>query len=412
MEKDTKIQVKDLTLIFGERKKEALKMLKKGFSKKEILAKTGCTVGVDRASFEIKNGEFFVIMGLSGSGKSTLLRCLNRLIEPTAGDVIVNGDNITKKNNKELLEVRRTEMSMVFQKFGLLPHRTILDNVAFGLEIRGEEKTERLNKAQEALETVGLKGFEQQLPSQLSGGMQQRVGLARALANNPEVLLMDEAFSALDPLIRSDMQDELLELQDKLHKTIVFITHDLDEAIKMGERIVIMKDGKVEQIGTAEEIITQPASDYVEAFVEKVDRKTIITAGTLMFEKPLTCHMKKDGPKGVLRKMRNASLEVLPVVDDHHKFLGFIWLPDVLEKEQQGEKNLTDILRTEVPSVYPEYTVEEMMPLITETKSPIAVIEEATGKLKGIVTQISIMIEATKFDKKEIKDLKKQAKEQ
>lgn len=412
MEKDTKIQVKDLTLIFGERKKEALKMLKKGFSKKEILAKTGCTVGVDRASFEIKNGEFFVIMGLSGSGKSTLLRCLNRLIEPTAGDVIVNGDNITKKNNKELLEVRRTEMSMVFQKFGLLPHRTILDNVAFGLEIRGEEKTERLNKAQEALETVGLKGFEQQLPSQLSGGMQQRVGLARALANNPEVLLMDEAFSALDPLIRSDMQDELLELQDKLHKTIVFITHDLDEAIKMGERIVIMKDGKVEQIGTAEEIITQPASDYVEAFVEKVDRKTIITAGTLMFEKPLTCHMKKDGPKGVLRKMRNASLEVLPVVDDHHKFLGFIWLPDVLEKEQQGEKNLTDILRTEVPSVYPEYTVEEMMPLITGTKSPIAVIEEATGKLKGIVTQISIMIEATKFDKKEIKDLKKQAKEQ
>lgn len=411
MEKNTKIQIKDLTLIFGERKKEALKMLNEGYSKTDILAKTGCTIGVDKASFEIKDGEFFVVMGLSGSGKSTLLRCLNRLIEPTAGDIIVNEENITKKNNKELLEMRRTEMSMVFQNFGLLPHRTILENVAFGLEIRGEEKEERFRKAQEALETVGLEGFEQQLPSQLSGGMQQRVGLARALANNPEVLLMDEAFSALDPLIRSDMQDELLDLQDKLHKTIVFITHDLDEAIKMGERIVIMKDGKVEQIGTAEEIITSPASDYVEAFVEKVDRKTIITAGTLMFEKPVFCNSKKEGPKSALRKMRNASVEVLPVVDDHHKFLGFVWLNDLLQAEELGYKTLEETLKSEVPSVYPEYTVEEMMPLITGTKTPIAVINEKTGKLKGIVTQISIMIEATKFNRKEIRDLKEQAKE-
>ncbi|WP_228122796.1 glycine betaine/L-proline ABC transporter ATP-binding protein [Oceanihabitans sp. IOP_32] len=406
---DTKIQIKDLTLIFGKRKKEALQLLNEGFSKTEILEKTGCIVGVNKANFEIKAGEFFVIMGLSGSGKSTLLRCLNRLIEPTSGDVIINNDNITKKNNKELLEVRRTEMSMVFQKFGLLPHRTVLENAAFGLEIKGEDKINRLKKATEALETVGLKGFESQLPSQLSGGMQQRVGLARALTNDPEILLMDEAFSALDPLIKSDMQDELLDLQEKLKKTIVFITHDLDEAIKLGDRIAIMKDGKIEQIGTAEDILTEPASEYVEAFVEKVDRKNIITAGTLMFEKPIVCQFKKDGIKGALRKMRNAVTEVLPVIDEHHVFLGFIWLKDVLKAEKEGSKTIDSILRTEVPSVYPEYTVEEMMPLIIGTKSPIAVVNEMNGKLKGIVTQISLMIEATQFDKQEIKDLKEQA---
>lgn len=406
---ETKIQIKDLTLIFGKRKKEALQLLNEGFSKTEILEKTGCIVGVNKANFEIKEGEFFVIMGLSGSGKSTLLRCLNRLIEPTSGDVIINNDNITKKNNEELLEVRRTEMSMVFQNFGLLPHRTVLENAAFGLEIKGEDKINRLKKATEALEIVGLKGFEDQLPSQLSGGMQQRVGLARALTNDPEILLMDEAFSALDPLIKSDMQDELLDLQDKLKKTIVFITHDLDEAIKLGDRIAIMKDGIIEQIGTAEDILTAPASEYVEAFVEKVDRKNIITAGTLMFEKPIVCQFKKDGIKGALRKMRNAGTEVLPVIDEHHVFMGFVWLKDVLKADKEGGKTIDNVLRKEVPSVYPEYTVEEMLPLITGTKSPIAVVNEISGKLKGIVTQISLMIEATQFDKGEIKDLKEQA---
>ena len=232
-----KIRVEDLTLIFGKRKKDALKLLEQGVSKDEILKRTKCTVGVNRASFEIKEGEIFVIMGLSGSGKSTLIRCLNRLNEPTAGKVIFDDHDITRETNKELLETRRTEMSMVFQKFGLLPHRTILENAAFGLEIRGEEKEDREKRAKRALETVGLKGYEAQYPSELSGGMQQRVGLARALANDPGVLLMDEAFSALDPLIKSDMQDELLEIQGKLQKTIVFITHDLDEAIKIGDRI-------------------------------------------------------------------------------------------------------------------------------------------------------------------------------
>jgi glycine betaine/proline transport system ATP-binding protein len=256
-----------------------------------------------------------------------------------------------------------------------------------------------------------LKGYEAQYPAELSGGMQQRVGLARALANDPEVLLMDEAFSALDPLIKSDMQDELLEIQDKLHKTIVFITHDLDEAIKIGDRIAIMKDGVVEQIGTAEDILTNPASEYVEAFVEKVDRKTIITAETLMFKKHTALEVHKDGPKGAVRKMRSIAVDQLPVVDEHKKFLGHVWLQDVLELEKEQGKSLEKVINTNVPSVYKHYTVEEMLPLITGTRHPLAVIEEETGKFLGLVTQTSLIIEATRFEKKEVIKLKEQANE-
>lgn len=406
-----KLKVEDLTIIFGKNKEKALELLDKGFSKKEILEKTGCTVGINKASFEIYEGEFFVIMGLSGSGKSTLLRCLNRLNEPTAGKVYINNDNITDKNNKDLLEVRRTEMSMVFQKFGLLPHHTVLSNAAFGLEIRGESKTIREEKAQKALDIVGLNGFENQLPSQLSGGMQQRVGLARALANDPEVLLMDEAFSALDPLIKSEMQDQLLELQETLQKTIVFITHDLDEAIKIGDRIVIMKDGVIEQIGTAEDILTNPASDYVKAFVEKVDRKTIITAKSLMFDKPTVVRFRKDGPEGALRKMRTTGLETLPVVDFQNKFLGFVTLSDIVQIAKKKEPTVESVINSNVPSVYQETTVEEMLPLISGSKSAIAVVDE-TNKFLGLVTQLSLIIEATKYNEEEIIELKEIANNQ
>ncbi|MCW3169230.1 glycine betaine/L-proline ABC transporter ATP-binding protein [Chryseobacterium sp. 09-1422] len=406
-----KLKVEDLTIIFGKNKEKALELLDKGFSKKEILEKTGCTVGINKASFEIYEGEFFVIMGLSGSGKSTLLRCLNRLNEPTAGKVYINDDNITDKNNKDLLEVRRTEMSMVFQKFGLLPHHTVLSNAAFGLEIRGENKTTREEKAQKALNIVGLNGFENQLPSQLSGGMQQRVGLARALANDPEVLLMDEAFSALDPLIKSEMQDQLLELQETLQKTIVFITHDLDEAIKIGDRIVIMKDGVIEQIGTAEDILTNPASDYVKAFVEKVDRKTIITAKSLMFDKPTVVRFRKDGPEGALRKMRTTGLETLPVIDFQSKFLGFVTLSDIVQIAKKKEPTVESVINSNVPSVYQEATVEEMLPLISGSKSSIAVVDD-TNKFLGLVTQLSLIIEATKFNEKEIIELKEIANNQ
>jgi glycine betaine/proline transport system ATP-binding protein len=296
-------------------------------------------------------------------------------------------------------------MSMVFQKFGLLPHRTIIENAAFGLEIRGEAKEEREEKALQALETVGLKGYEYQYPSAMSGGMQQRVGLARALANDPEVLLMDEAFSALDPLIKSDMQDELLAIQNKLHKTIVFITHDLDEAMKIGDRIAIMKDGVVEQIGTAEDILTNPATEYIEAFVNKVDRKTIITAESLMFKKVSLVQMGKDGPKGAIRKMSEVGVDILPVEDENKKFLGYVWLQDLLELEKEKIMSVEKALRTNVPSIYKSYSVEDMLPLITGTKYPLAVIEEGTGKLLGLISQTSLIIEATRFEKDEISEL-------
>ncbi len=411
-ESDIKIEVNDLTLIFGQKKTQALKMLDEGKSKAEILEKTKCTVGVSKVNFQIKTGEVFVIMGLSGSGKSTLIRCLNRLNEPTSGDIIVNGQNITKESNEKLLDTRRTEMSMVFQKFALLPHRSIIENAAFGLEIRGEEKEARLAKAQEALETVGLKGFEHQKPSQLSGGMQQRVGLARALANNPEVLLMDEAFSALDPLIKSDMQDQLLDLQGEMKKTIVFITHDLDEAIKLGDRIAIMKDGVIEQIGTAEDILKNPATEYVEAFVEKVDRKSIITAGTMMFKQPTTVLLGKEGPESIIRKMRKNALQVVPVIDAQRVFKGFLWLPQVLRAEKENASDLMPYVTEDCPSVYADYTVEEMLPLTPGTKSPIAVVDKDNGKLLGVVAQTSLIIEATKYDREEIQQLKEQAIEQ
>jgi glycine betaine/proline transport system ATP-binding protein len=406
-----KIKVEDLTLIFGKRKQEALALLKKGVSKEEILKKTKCTVGVNNVSFEIMEGEIFVIMGLSGSGKSTLIRCLNRLNEPTSGRVFFDDHDITRETNKELLETRRTEMSMVFQKFGLLPHRTILENAAFGLEIRGEEKEEREEKALTALETVGLKGYEYQFPAEMSGGMQQRVGLARALANDPGVLLMDEAFSALDPLIKSDMQDELLAIQNKLQKTIVFITHDLDEAMKIGDRIAIMKDGVVEQIGTAEDILTGPATPYVEAFVNKVDRKSIITAESLMFKKITLVKNAKDGPKGAIRKMSEVGVDILPVEDENKKFLGYVWLQDLLDLEKEKEMSIEKALKTNVPSVYKSYSVEDMLPLIAGTKYPLAVIEEETGKLLGLISQTSLIIEATRFEEKEISELKERANE-
>ncbi|MGV8962809.1 MAG: quaternary amine ABC transporter ATP-binding protein [Candidatus Saccharimonadaceae bacterium] len=403
--KKIKLRVEDLTLIFGKRKKEALEMLNKGVSKEEILRKTKCTIGVNKANFEVYEGEVFVVMGLSGSGKSTLIRCLNRLNEPTAGKVFFKDHDITRAHNKELLQTRRNEMSMVFQNFGLLPHRTILENAAFGLELRGDPKEDREKTGMRVLETVGLKGYEAHYPGAMSGGMQQRVGLARALANNTDVLLMDEAFSALDPLIKSDMQDELLEIQNKLHKTIVFITHDLDEAIKIGDRIAIMKDGVIEQIGTAEEILSNPASEYIEAFTEKVDRRTIITAETLMFSKPTIVQLKKDGPKGTIRKMRSTGVYVLPVEDENLRFLGYVDLKDMIELARAGERSVVKALKTDVPSIHREYTVEEMIPLISGNTYPLAVVDRKNGKLHGLVTQTSIVIEATRYSNEEVSQL-------
>ena len=264
-----KIEVKNVFKIFGERHAEALQLIRDSQSKEQVLAKTGCVVGVNDLSLSIGAGEIFVIMGLSGSGKSTLVRHFNRLIDPTSGAILVDGEDILQYDMEALRQFRRRKISMVFQSFGLLPHRNVLDNVAYGLKVRGESKQLCAERAQQWIETVGLKGYEKKYPHQLSGGMRQRVGLARALAADTDIILMDEAFSALDPLIRAEMQDQLLELQKTLHKTIVFITHDLDEAVRIGNRIAILKDGRLIQVGTPQQILHNPADEYVDRFVQR-----------------------------------------------------------------------------------------------------------------------------------------------
>ncbi|SHN22935.1 quaternary amine ABC transporter ATP-binding protein [Gracilibacillus kekensis] len=382
------IKVNNLSKVFGKKTKEALSLLDEGYKKEEILKKTGCTVGVNRASFEVEEGEVFVIMGLSGSGKSTLVRLLNRLIDPTEGDVEVGGENLAKVGKERLRKVRREKMSMVFQKFGLFPFRTVLENTEFGLEIQGINKEERANKAKEALELVGLGSFIHQYPDQLSGGMQQRVGLARALANDPEVLLMDEAFSALDPLIRKDMQDELLDLQEKMQKTIIFITHDLDEALRIGDRIALMKDGSIVQIGTPEEILVNPANDYVERFVEDVDRSKVLTASHIM-KRPETVDIEKHGPRVALERIREQGLSSIYVVDRSKQLKGYVIAEDVKAAREKEEKDLHTILRTDMPTVGLEAPIHEIFEIIHDAPVPVAVVEE--GKLKGIIVRGAVI---------------------
>ena len=278
----SKIEINNIYKIFGNSPQTVLPMVQDGATKEEVLDKTGHTVGLDNVSIKIEEGETFVCMGLSGSGKSTLIRHINRLIDPTSGDVIVDGTNVMSCNPKELIEFRRHRISMVFQRFGLFPHKTVMQNVGYGLEVQGIKKDEINTRAMEKIEAVGLTGFEHQYPSQLSGGMQQRVGLARALATDADIMLMDEAFSALDPLIRSDMQKQLMDLQAKLKKTIVFITHDLDESLKLGDHIAILNAGKLVQVGTPVDIIMNPADDYVKAFVKDVNRSKVVKAKTIM----------------------------------------------------------------------------------------------------------------------------------
>ena len=400
----TKIEIKDLSILFGPEKAKAKKMIKQGKSKQEILKETGCTIAVRNANLEIEEGEMFVIMGLSGSGKSTLVRCINRLNEPSMGEIWLSGRNITSLSDKDLLQIRRKEMAMVFQHFGLLPHRTVLSNIAFGLELQGIPKEEREKKAHESIAVVGLKGYENQRVDELSGGMQQRVGLARALANNPEVLLMDEAFSALDPLIREQMQDELLDLQEKMKRTIVFITHDLDEAIKLGDRIAIMKDGEVVQVGTPEEILTDPADDYVTRFTESVDRGRVVTASSIMLTQPIVVRIRKDGPEAIIRKMREKRLYALPVIGTDEQFLGEIRLKDVLRLRKEGTRDISSIVMKEVPSVLENMTVEDMLPLLPKVQQALPVVDE-NNRLKGVVSTSAIIIEMTGKDQKEIEEI-------
>jgi glycine betaine/proline transport system ATP-binding protein len=276
------LEITSVWKVFGPRPDQAIELAESGKPRDEILAETGSTVAVRDVSFDVERGETFVVMGLSGSGKSTLIRCVSRLTEPTRGQVMLNGVDLTALSESDLREVRRSKLSMVFQHFGLFPHRRVIDNAAYGLEVQGLGRAERQARAREVLETVGLKGWEDHFPQQLSGGMQQRVGLARALCVGPEVLFFDEPFSALDPLIRRDMQDELIRLQASMHGTLVFITHDFAEAIKLGDRIAIMKDGSFDQIGTAAELITRPATPYVEEFTKDIPKAKVLTAADVM----------------------------------------------------------------------------------------------------------------------------------
>lgn len=375
-----KVEIEHLTKIFGKRVKPALQMVQQQASKTEILKKTGATVGVYDANLSIEEGEIFVIMGLSGSGKSTLIRLLNRLIEPTSGSVKIDGEDISTMSKEQLLEVRRKKMSMVFQSFGLFPHRTILENTEYGLEVQGVPKEERRERAEKALDNANLLAFKDQYPNQLSGGMQQRVGLARALANNPEILLMDEAFSALDPLIRRDMQDELLDLQANASQTIIFISHDLNEALRIGDRIAIMKDGQIQQVGTGEEILTAPANDYVRAFIEDVDRSKVLTAERIMIP-PITTNIDVDGPAVALKKMRTEEVSGLVAVDRHRQFQGFISSEDALRARRENI-GLRDVM-TEMPTVARDMLVADIMPLIYDAPTPLAVVDN--GRLLGVI---------------------------
>ncbi len=385
----TKIAVNNLVKIFGDHPQKALQMLEGGAANETILKKTRHSVGVGGVTFEVEEGELLVVMGLSGSGKSTLIRCLNRLIEPTSGEITIDGIDVTRLDSDELRDFRREKFAMVFQHFALFPHRTVVENTEFGLEIQGIEPEERRAKALESLELVGLKGWEDSYPDQLSGGMQQRVGLARALAVDPEILLMDEAFSALDPLIRREMQDELMELQERVNKTIIFISHDLDEAIKLGDRIILMKDGRIVQQGTPEEVLTNPATRYVEKFVEDVDMTKVLTAESVM-KKPWATARMSDGPRTILRKMEGAGLGHIYVIDKEHKLRGVFLADDAYEALQQGVGTMPDIIIRDVEKVSPDTPIQDIFTTSLEQHYPVAVVNDS-NKLLGVIDRTSLI---------------------
>jgi glycine betaine/proline transport system ATP-binding protein len=359
-------------------------MLEQGHTKAEIQNGTPNSVGLYDVSFDVMKGEIFVLMGLSGSGKSTLERCMNRLIEPTSGEVLIGGLDFTSLDEEDLRIVRREKMSMVFQNFGLLPHRDIKNNVAYGLEMQGLPEAERLARSKTAIDLVGLSGYEDSMPSDLSGGMKQRVGLARALATDPDILFMDEAFSALDPLIRNDMQDELIKIQSELGKTIVFVTHDLDEALKLGDRIALMKDGRIVQIGRAEEILQNPADEYVSRFVREVDRTKILTAGLFM-RRPRHLLYVTQGPRTALKIMEESDRNNMLVIDRRNHLVGMVESDDVLRAVQSRSESLSDIVIRDMPAVGPETPMSEVIQIMVTTYFPIPVVDE-NRVLLGVVS--------------------------
>lgn len=384
-----KIRIEGLTKIFGPHPQAALRLLREGVSKDEIYERTGQAVGLADVSFDVHQGEILVVMGLSGSGKSTLIRCVNRLIEPTAGRIIIDGRDIATLDEAALREFRRHKLGMVFQNFALFPHRSVLRNVEYGLEVQGLEPEQRAEKAREALALVGLEGWGDAMPAQLSGGMQQRVGLARALAIDPDILLMDEAFSALDPLIRRDMQHELVALQERVHKTILFISHDLDEAIRIGNRIVLMKDGAVVQVGTPEEILTSPASHYVERFVEHLDVSKVLTAASILTKARVVAY-PDDGPRTALRKMEDENYSSILVVRRDYRLLGVLSAERASEAVRRGAKTIEAFIDADIPSVRPEAPLSQLINIIADGVTPLPVVD-AENRLQGVVVRGALL---------------------
>ncbi len=384
-----KIVVENLYKIFGDQPKKALQLLEEGHNKESVHDKTGMNVGVDNANFSIQAGEIFVIMGLSGSGKSTIVRMLNRLIEPTAGKVIVDGKDVTKMGQDELVKFRLHNMSMVFQSFALMPHLSVLDNAAFGLDLAKTDKEKRRKRAMEALEQVGLAGWEESYPRELSGGMQQRVGLARGLAVDPDILLMDEAFSALDPLIRTEMQDELLKLQEEDQRTIVFISHDLDEALRIGDRIAIMEGGRVVQVGPPEEILQNPADDYVRAFFRGVDPTNVISAGDIVRDTHPTIVVSKKGSLRACHELLSSSeRDHLYVLDPKHRFLGIVSSDSLREALESGKPDnpINQAFLENGTAVNMSDSMQDILPQVASSSWPIPVVDDR-NVYKGVVSK-------------------------
>ncbi|MFQ2223193.1 glycine betaine/L-proline ABC transporter ATP-binding protein ProV [Aeromonas enteropelogenes] len=386
-----KIEVKSLYKIFGEQPEKAFKLLAKGHDRTSILKKTGQTLGVQGVDLAIHEGEIFVVMGLSGSGKSTLVRLFNRLIEPTRGQVLIDGEDIATISDRELRQVRRKKISMVFQSFALMPHLTVLENTAFGLELAGVPLLERQQSARQALDQVGLGPWMNAFPDALSGGMKQRVGLARALANDPDILLMDEAFSALDPLIRTEMQDELLKLQASHQRTIVFISHDLDEAMRIGDRIAIMQDGQVIQVGTPDEILSQPANDYVRAFFRGVDLANVFSARDIVSRKqmPLIKKHTTDGPANALRQLKQQDREFGYVVDRARRFVGVVSLAS-LARTVDSKGSLEQALLDEVTPLLADTPLHELISQVAAAPCQVPVIEE-DGTYLGLISKANLL---------------------
>ena len=380
---NAKINVKELWHVFGSNPRRILRSEWQDKSRSEIQEATGCVVGLRDVNFHVPEGQVFVVMGLSGSGKSTLVRCLTRLVRPTSGQVYFDGENVLDYTQEELIAFRRQKIAMVFQHYGLLPHRNVMDNVAYGLEIRGLEKEERYELASKSIDTVGLKGWEEYYPREMSGGMQQRVGLARALAVDPEVLLMDEPFSGLDPLIRREMQDELIALESQLNKTIVFITHDLNEALKVGDRIAIMRDGEIVQNGTPEEIVTLPADDYVAEFVQDVSRAKVIQVNAVMQQPDAIVH-EWQGPRAALHLMRTNDMDHVFMLNRKRGIKGILTEDRAAALARKKIERLEDVELDEVMTTGPDDYIEDIIPLAAQTHYPIAVVGP-DGRLVGEV---------------------------